>query len=189
MRHINPVATQTLLVTAEEFFRMPDDNYSYELVRGRLIQMPKPSPRHGFVATGIGVALYTFVTAHDLGVVLTNEVGFMLASDPDTVRAPDISFLRRDRIPATGLPDFFWPGAPDLAIEVRSKTDRWPDVLEKVDEYLRFGTQMVWVIDPKRLEVMVFRPGTEPITLARADELDGSDIVPGFRFPVRRLFE
>ena len=189
MRHTNPVAAQTLLVTAEEFFRMPDDNYSYELIRGRLIQMPKPSPRHGYVATSIGVALYTFVKAHDLGVVLTNEVGFMLASDPDTVRAPDISFLRRDRIPATGLPDFFWAGAPDLAIEVRSKTDRWSDILEKVDEYLRFGTQLVWVIDPKRLEAIVFRPGTQPITLTCVDELDGSDIVPGFRFPVSRLFE
>ena len=182
------MATQTDCITAEEFFRIPDEDYSYELVRGRLIQMPKPSPRHGRVVMRLGMPLYQFVEEHELGVVLI-EVGFMLATDPDTVRAPDISFLRRERLPMTGLPDFFWPGAPELAIEVRSKTDRWSDILDKVDEYLRFGTRLVWVIDQRALEVIVFRPGSEPITLSPANELDGGDVVPGFRFPVSRLFE
>ena len=182
------MAIQTHGVTADELFRMPEDDYSYELVRGRLIQMPRPSPRHGIVVMRLGMPLYQFVEEHELGVVLI-EVGFMLASDPDTVRAPDISFLRRERLPLTGLPDFFWPGAPDLAIEVRSKTDRWSDILDKVDEYLRFGTELVWVIDQKALEVIVFRPGNDSFTLRPADELVGGDVVPGFRFPVSRLFE
>ena len=136
----------------------------------------------------LGMPLYQFVEQHDLGVVLI-EVGFMLAADPDTIRAPDISFLRRERLPKTGLPDFFWPGAPDLAVEVRSKTDRWSDILEKVDEYLSLGTRLVWVIDQKALEVIVFRPGNDSITVRPADELDGGDVVPGFRFSVSRLFE
>ena len=190
MRHAYPVATQTHLVTAEEFLRMPDEaGYSHELVQGRLIKMPKPSALHGFVNWRLERALVRYVDEHELGIASAADMGFMLTKDPDTVRAPDVWFIRRERIPPGGPPDFFWPGAPDLAIEVRSKTDRWPDILEKVDEYLRFGTQMVWVIDPKRLEAIVFRPGTEPITLTRADELDGGDIVPGFRFPVGRLFE
>ena len=188
MRKKYSVATQTPFITADEFFRMPEDNHSYELVRGRLIQMPKPSPRHGIVGMRLGMPLYQFVEEQGLGVALM-DVGFMLTSDPDTVRAPDISFLRREHIPETGLPDFFWPGAPDLAVEVRSKTDRWSDIIEKVDEYLRFGTQLVWVIDPKHLEVIVYRPGSEPFTLTRANELDGGDVVPDFRFPVSRLFE
>ena len=186
MRNTHSVATQTL-VTAEEFFRMPEDNYSYELVRGRLIQMPKPTLRHGLIVNRIGIPLWQFVEDRGLGFVVM-DVGIKLTSDPDTVRAPDIWFVRRDRIPEGPL-DFLWPGAPDLAIEVRSKNDRWSDILEKVEEYLLFGTRLVWAIDPKKLEAIVFRPSTEPIALTRADELDGGDIVPGFRFPVSRLFE
>lgn len=167
---------------------MPEDNYSYELVRGRLIQMPKPSPRHGLMVMRVGMPLYRFVEERELGVVLI-EVGFSLTRDPDTVRAPDISFIRRERIPESGLPDFFWPGTADLAIEVRSKTDRWSAILEKVDEYLGYGSQMVWVIDPRQQNVVVFRPGIEPVTLTLGDELEGGDVVAGFRFPVSRLFE
>ena len=82
-----------------------------------------------------------------------------------------------------------WAGTPDLAIEVRSKNDRWSEILEKVAGYLRYGSPLVWVIDPKKQDVVVFRHNTEPATLTLADELNGGDVVPGFRFPVIRLFE
>lgn len=180
---------QEHFVTADEFMQMPDDGYRYDLVQGRLIRMSHPSPRHGLVCTELGVALHRFVKKHELGIAFANAVGFKLTSDPDTVRGPDVAFLRRERIPPSGLPDVYWPGAPDLAVEVRSKNDRWSKVMEKVDEYLRYGTQLVWVIDPKKQEVVVYRSGAKPVTLTREDDLDGGDVVPGFRFPVRRLFE
>jgi len=183
------MASQAHLITADEFLRMPDDGHLYDLVQGRLIKMSHPSARHGLVATRLGVALYQFVEEHELGVTFPNEVGFKLASDPDTVRGPDVAFIRRDRIGPNGLPDAYWLGAPDLAVEVRSKNDRWSEVMKKVGEYLRGGAQLVWVIDPKKQDVVVYRSGAKPVTLTSEEDLDGGHVVPGFRFAVRRLFE
>jgi Uma2 family endonuclease len=98
-------------------------------------------------------------------------------------------FIRQDRIATTGLPDHYWPGAPDLAVEVRSRHDRWAKIAEKVEEYLDLGTQIVWVVDPKKRTVVEWRRGAAPLTLTLGDELDGRDVVPGFRFPVSRLFD
>lgn len=180
---------QQNFVTADDLFRMPDDGYWYELVRGRLIKMSPPGALHGVVGIRLQAALYQFVEAQRLGVVLPQDTGFKLASNPDTVRAPDAAFVRRDCIPSTGIPEGYWPGAPDLAVEVRSPNDRRSELWEKADEYLQHGTRLVWVIDPSKCDVVVFRPGVPPVTLASDDELDGDDVVPGFRFRVSRLFE
>ena len=177
-------------VTADQFLRMPEEpGCSSELVQGRVIRMCKPSALHAVVSCRLDRALGRYVDEHGLGLASAADVGFFLAKDPDTVRAPDVWFIRRERIPAGGPPDFFWTGAPDLAVEVRSKNDRWSDMLEKIDQYFRAGTQLVWIIDPTTPKVVVFRPGTEPVALTRAQELDGADVVRGFRFPVSCLFE
>lgn len=179
---------QTHLVTAEELARMPDDGYQYELVEGRLIKMPLPKLRHGIVGSRLGVPLWNFVDAAGLGVVFTGDVGFKLTSNPDTVRAPDVAFLRRERIPITGLPDGYWAGAPDLAVEVLSPDDRRSELVRKAHQYLRHGARLVWLVDPKKQTLTVFRPDGESTALTINDQIDGEDVVPGFRLPLAKLF-
>ena len=117
------------------------------------------------------------------------SAGVKLAADPDTVREPDIAFLRRDQIPAAGVPDGFWPGAPDLAVEIKSPGDRRSEIRTKVDDYLARGVRMVWVVDPKWKTVTRHLPHASPVTFGMDDMLDGGDIVPGFTCPVQRLFD
>jgi Uma2 family endonuclease len=134
MQQGKPVGSSRALVTADEFARITDDRYRHELVEGRVISMSLPGSRHGVVGTRLAALLWQFVDAHDLGVVITNG-GFKLAADPDTVRGPDIAFVCGARVPEAGVPDGFWPAAPDLAIEVRSPGDRLP----------RFATRCVTI--------------------------------------------
>ena len=125
------------LVTAEELLNMPDDGYRYELVRGELRKMAPAGYRHGKSAGKINGLLFVHVTANNLGTVPTAETGFLLASDPDLVRVPDVAFVRREREEAVGIVDGFFPGPPDLAVEVISPHDRYTEVAEKVEDWLR----------------------------------------------------
>src|SRR5574341_1913574 len=107
--------------------------------------MPPTGIQHGHIAGLLTQRLTAHVRTHNLGVVCTAEAGFRLAQHPDTVRAPDVAFIARERISAEGVPTGYWPGAPDLAVEIVSPSDRFDDVIEKVAEYLAAGTQLVWV--------------------------------------------
>ena len=176
------------LVTAEELLNMPDDGYRYELVRGELRKMAPAGYRHGKSAGKINGLLFVHVTANNLGTVPTAETGFLLASDPDLVRVPDVAFVRREREEAVGIVDGFFPGPPDLAVEVISPHDRYTEVAEKVEDWLRAGTRMVIVVDPRRRVATVHLPGREPVTLTEQDTLDGGDVVPGWRMPVVEIF-
>jgi Uma2 family endonuclease len=176
------------LVTAEEFAQIPDDDHRYELIEGRVIRMSPPGSRHAVTTTRVAALLYQYVAAHRLGVVMSTG-GFRLATNPDTVREPDVAFVRRDRIPDEGVPDSFWPGAPDLAIEIRSPGDRLRDVRAKVDNYLTRGVRLVWVIDPKKATVTIYRPDSAHRTLGADDVLDAADVVPGFTCAVRSILE
>lgn len=178
----------TRLLTAEEFAKLPDDDYRYELVEGKVIRMPPVKARHGAISISLGSALYQFVKKHRLGVVLS-ESGFKLTSNPDTVRGPDVSFIRANRIPATGLPDAYWTGPPDLAVEILSPDDRRSRVLSKIEQYLRVGVRMVWVVDPRNRTVTRYCPGSDPLTLFADQELDGGDVVPGFHLRISELFD
>ena len=120
------MSTTHTLVTADELFMMPDDGFRYELVKGELRRMPPAGSEHGAIGINIALVVAQFVKAHDLGVVFGADTGFKIASNPDTVRAPDLAFVRRERIPAGGVPREFWPGAPDLAVEVISPAIRIP---------------------------------------------------------------
>jgi Uma2 family endonuclease len=122
-----------------------------------------------------------------LGAVMT-EVGFKLASNPDTVRAPDVALVRQDRIP-TPEPRGFWDGPPDLAVEVLSPDDPPDEVRDKVGEYLTRGVPVVVVVDPDTRAITVFRPATPELALVADEVLDLSDVVSGFRCSVRELFE
>lgn len=143
---------------------------------------------HGMVAMRIGSLLLAHVDNHKLGVVVGAETGFVLARNPDVVRGADAAFVAAARVPATGWPVKFWEGAPDLAVEVLSPSDTIEQVEEKVDDYLSAGTPLVWVINPRRKTVTVYRPGGKPVILAESDTLEGDAVVPGFNCLVRRIF-
>ena len=181
------MTTKTKLVTAEELIQMPDDGCRYELVRGELIKMAPPGLRHGRLALHLARHLADHVEAEDLGVAFA-ETGYYLRTAPDTVRAPDASFISRARLDEVGETDDYWPGAPDLVVEVISPNDRYTDVEAKVAEWLDAGVRMVIVVNPRRRSVRVHRSPTEVDDLVEGDSIDGGDAVPGWRMPISGLF-
>ena len=143
---------------------------------------------HGRVVLNISTPLDQDVRVHRLGAVYAAETGFKLYSDPDMVRAPDVAFVRRARIEAVGEPEGYWPGAPDLAVEVVSPQDRYTEVEEKVCDWLEAGTQMVIVANPRQRLVTVYRSLTQITVLTESETLDGGEVVPGWRLAVSDIF-
>lgn len=182
------MVAKTQLVTAEELLNMPDDGYRYELVRGELREMAPSGARHSSIGVKVTTSLNVHVMANNLGTVFGADGGFLLARNPDTVRAPDVGFVRRERMEEIGLVDGYWPGSPDLAVEVISPNDLYTEVAEKVEEWLKAGTRMVVVADPRRRVATVHRPGREPVTLVEGEVLDGDDVVPGWLMAVEDIF-
>lgn len=172
--------------TAEELERLNLPNKRTELVRGRLIVREPAGFRHGDVAARMLVKLASFVHARSLGRVLAAETGFKLFSNPDTVRAPDVGFVRQDRIPDP-VPRGFAAFAPDLAVEVLSPDDRPGEVLAKVSDWLNAGTRLVWIIDPDRRTARVHRADGSVALLQEHGSLDGEDVVPGFTCPLAEV--
>jgi Uma2 family endonuclease len=182
------IATQKTLMTADDLWQLPDDDHKYELVAGELIRMPPSGFLHGTVAMNFGRLISEHVIKYDLGVVCVAETGFKLRQNPDTVRAPDVAFVSRERIVAEGKPEKFWVEAPDLAVEVVSPNDRFDEVVEKVEEYLAAGTRLVWVALPRTRSVIVYRSGGESKILHGNDELSGEEVLPGFVCQVAKIF-
>ncbi len=189
MRKPLTMSAPTKLVTADELLQLLDDDVLYELVEGRLIRVSRPGAQHSPVSMRLGSALYQFVTQRRLGIVFAQDAGFKLASNPDTVRGPDVSFVRAELLRGSDVPRGYWPGPPDLAVEVTSPNDRRSAIAMKIEEYLRAGVRMVWLIDPNDRTLTVHRPSAAPITLAADQAVDGDDVVPGFSLPIRALFE
>ncbi len=183
-----PVEIRPRLWTAEDLLALGEAE-RYELVDGRLIPMPPTGLSHGYTEARVAWILGSYLREHPAGILVTGEVGFVLRRDPDTVRAADVAFIRAERLPPEGLPTGFFEGAPDLAVEILSPTDRYADLLYKVSQWLEAGTRQVWVVDPARRTVTIFQPDGTLRLLHESDELDGGDVLPGFRYPVRALFE
>jgi len=181
-------ALRTAKLTAKEVFELPQNDQKTELVKGELKKMPPTGGKHGIIASRLDRYIGTFVEEHSLGHVCAAETGFVLSEASDTVRAPDVSFISQDRIPADGIPEEYWELAPDLAVEVLSPSDRASKVLEKVAEYLESGTKMVWVVDSRTKTVTVYRSFDNIQILTEEDEIDGGDVVPGFRCPLSKIF-
>jgi len=136
----------------------------------------------------LAIPLGQYVADHRLGEVYAAETGFKLKTNPDTVRAPDVSFIRQERVDEIGETESFWPGAPDLAVEVNSPGDTVGEVEGKVQEWLSAGARSVWVVSPKLRTVTAYRSLTDIVMLTEKDALDGGEVVPGFQFPVAKLF-
>jgi Uma2 family endonuclease len=167
-------------MTAQELFEYSNEPYRQELVDGILYEMEPPGYERGRVAMIIGALLYAHVNEQGLGTTLAAETGFLLASDPDTVRAPDAAFVTRERTEAVGPTDRYWPGAPDLAIEVVSPNDSRSMVEGKALQWLDAGTRAVVVVDPPLRTATVYRSRHDIRILAGDEPLDLHDVVPGF---------
>jgi Uma2 family endonuclease len=158
-----------------------------ELLRGELVMMTPAGFEHGAIAGNLFLPLGNFVKERRLGIVMGTETGFQIAQDPDTVRAPDVGFVCADRVRGV-LPRGFFPGAPDLAVEVVSPSDRRAAVLAKVQDWLAAGCRAVWLVDPAERTVSIHDNRGQVRTLSVSDELTGGDVVPGFRLPVAEIF-
>ncbi len=175
--------TVTSLMTAEELLQRPNDGSRYELVRGELRKMSPTGFEHGDVELEIGSSLRVYVKKHRLGKVVGGDVGFRIGHNPDTVLAPDVAFVRSERVVKTRR---FFEGPPDLAIEVVSPGDSYTEVEEKASDWLRGGTRAVIVVDPARCSVRIHR-GSETIDVTETIAVD--DVVPGWRLPLSEIFE
>jgi Uma2 family endonuclease len=170
--------------TEADLLQMPRDGRKYELVDGEIRVSPAGS-RHGRICVILASRLHNFVEESNLGYVFDSSTGFRLPKG--NVRSPDVGFVARGRFEGEVVPETFSPVPPDLAVEVLSPEDRSRFVLDKVGEYLDAGVRLIWVIDPRRRNATVYRSLTDVRTLTEADELDGEDVLPGFRCRLREI--
>jgi len=177
----------TKLVTAEELLRM---EYSgrCELIHGELIMMSPAGAEHGVVALRIGRFLGNFVDEAGLGAVFGAETGFKIDKNPDTVRAPDASFVRKGRL-GKRITRKFFDGPPDLAVEVASPDDSRREVNDKANMWLARGAATVWIADPKAMTIAILRVGQKPQVLGRGKTIKNEPLLPGFELSVDSVFK
>jgi Uma2 family endonuclease len=183
------MATGSRLMTAEALIQLPRGQWRYELVRGELRRMSPSGHMHGMVAARVLARLAPFVEQNHMGETYTADAGFLLRRAPDTVRAPDVAFVTAARLATMNLsPTGFFPGAPDLAIEVVSPSDTDREVEEKTAEWLAAGTQVVVIVEPTRRTASVYRPGADVQSFGESDRLTISDLLPGWSLRVQEIF-
>lgn len=179
------MSTTTHLMTAEELLLLDDEPNRHELIKGELLTMSPSNYEHGAVTMNLSLLLAGHVKANNLGIILAADTGFKLERNPDTVLAPDISFIARDRV-ATRVASFH-AGPPDLAVEVLSPSDRRTRVQQKTSLWLELGAKSVWNVNPKQRTVEVVHANGERKLFDETDELI-DDTVPGFRVKVSEIF-
>ncbi|OJW15660.1 MAG: hypothetical protein BGO49_15565 [Planctomycetales bacterium 71-10] len=182
------VEHETSLLTAEEFAMRPDSGMVEELVRGRVVMSPMPGARHGKVCATFARLLGNFVADRDLGHVMGNDSGVVVARGPDTIRGADVSFYSYARLPKGDPPAGYAPSPPELVCEVLSPSDRWTETLQKASEYLKAGVLAVLIVDPKDRTAHVFEADRPPVALGPDDVLRLERILPGFEVVVGKLF-
>ena len=181
-----PVQT---IATAAELTRLPDDDFRYELNEGELIRMPPPGEEHGWIQNRLYGRLFNHVADRQLGTTYV-ETGFLLGSDPDVVRAPDIAFIRQERLPVAVDPTSgYILGAPDLAVEIQSPSQSPADLQKKAAQYLAAGAQAVWVWYPRKRQAVVHRRSRKPVTLSVGNHLEAPDLLPGLRILLADIFK
>ncbi len=180
-------AEQPQLITAEQFASLDAPRWS-ELVRGQVVEMPPPCAPHGKVPFRLAARLGRYLDDHPIGEGFT-ETGFMVARSPDVVRAPDVAFVRQERLdrmePVTG----YFDGAPDLAIEIVSPHDKVVDLDAKVTEYFAAGAGAVWIVNPTTRRVIAHTSEKLARIYSADDALDGGEVLPGFVLRLADLFD
>jgi len=174
------------LLTAEEFWCLPGSEHQ-ELVRGEVREVMPPGGRHGEIV-GALITLIRIWAKQGPGGSVGPESGFLLARNPDVLRAPDVFYVRADRIPASGVPEAFWTIAPDLAVEVISPGEAGDEIIDKVSDFLAAGTPLVWTVYPRREEVVVHTPDGLARTYKGDDVIEYPDVLSGFSCKVSELF-
>ena len=174
------------LMTAEQFWENAPDGRC-ELVRGEVVVMSPSSSEHGWIVMNVSIPIGSFVKEHDLGYVFGAETGFVIHRDPDSVRAPDVAFVRKGRVQG-GLSPQFFPGPPDLAVEVLSPRDSASEVQEKTEDWLRAGCHEVWLVDPRRKSATRCTLKDDALVWQSVQEL-ASDLLPGLSLEVKTLFQ
>jgi Uma2 family endonuclease len=183
------MATQARLMTAADLSRLPEDGFRYELIEGELRRMTPAGYRHGLVAMRFAWRLASHVEANDLGTVCAAETGFLLSSNPDTVRAPDIAFVARSLHQDEETVSGYRPGAPDLVVEVLSPADTYSEVESKVMAWLDAGTRIALVLDPERRQMTAYRSRSDIRILTAQEIFEAKDVVPGWSLRVADLFD
>jgi Uma2 family endonuclease len=181
-------ASPPKLLTAEEYHRLPRPDTPTELVRGEVVELPWHGFRHGIVCVRIGKVLDSFCEAHNLGQVV--GTGVITERGPDTVRGAYVAYYSYSRLPKDQEPEGYPDVAPDLVFEVLSPSNRWPQVLTKVEEYLKAGVSVAVVVDPKANKLQIYRgeDADEPVAVLNArDTFELPDILPGFSMTVGKL--
>lgn len=178
----------TKLMTAEDLWHMQEDECRYELVEGELIRMAPTGGEHGEIMSEFARHISNHVAETKAGRTYVGDTGFILARNPDVVRAPDVAFVRTDRLPPKEERRAFLALAPDLAVEIVSPSDSSSDVNDKVMHYLDAGVQLVWLVHPSSKSVSVYTPDRTARILSEDDALDGGDILPGFQLRVADIF-
>ena len=185
----NAVTAGDKLVTLEEFEAIPRDGHLRELVRGKIIEMNVPKPKHGFICLEIGALIRDFVKPRKLGRVFSNDSGVVTEREPDSLRGPDVGYYSYASVPAGDVPEGYFDIVPELAFEVISPDDVWSRVLEKVAELLDAGVKVVCVVDPRDKTVQVYRSNRPVEHLTGNDELSFPDVLPGFSCKVWQCFD
>jgi Uma2 family endonuclease len=180
--------TQIRTYTADELQRMPT-NMRCELIEGEIFEMTPAGRPHGRIASRFLGRLEPYVREHELGEAYTAEFGFRIETTPDTVLVPDVAFVSAAREEAAGDDEGFFPGPPDLALEIISPSDRYSEVAAKVQKYLTAGARMVVVVDPPKRTMIVHQSHADIVILKDTDVFDGGDVVPGWRLQVSDLFK
>ncbi len=181
--------TAPALLTAEQFAERPDPGYPEELVKGRILAMPVPKPRHGEICSRTNRIFGNHAEAEDIGRVLCNDAGVITERGPDTVRGADVSFYSFASVPKGPLPEGYLDTPPELVVEVLSPSDSWPKALAKVAEYLNAGTIVVVVLDDNRRLAHVYRADGTTRVLTADEELTIPDLLGDFHVRVGRFFE
>jgi Uma2 family endonuclease len=181
------MTTTKPLITAEYLLRAHDLGRC-ELVRGELITMSPAGAEHGSIISNIQLCLALYVSREGVGRVFGAETGFQIAHEPDSVRAPDVAFVTRDRLPSQP-PQGFFPGPPDLAVEVVSPSDRDSEVSAKIQSWLDAGCRVVWMVDPRRKTVHVYQGDSETQVFGLSGTLVGGPLLPGFSLAVADIFK
>ena len=183
------MSTSTALMTAEELLELPRGQHRYELINGELKTMSPASHDHGRIAMRIGASLAAFIWKNELGEAYAAETGFLLTTNPDTVLAPDAAFISRHRARKGRDKRGYWHGPPDIAVEVVSPSEPGPKMKEKVEQWIRYGTQQVWIVNPKNETVTIYRSPGEFTTFGRAETVAADDLLPGFKVAVADIFK
>ncbi len=183
------MATRSKLLSAEEFFWLPDDGTCQELVRGEVRTSPPPGQGHGEIAYRITLVFGSFIERHELGRGYGAETGFWIESNPDTIRAPDFAFVSTERLPpGPSSPRWAEGLVPDLVVEVASPSNSSRDIQTKMEQWLQAGVRLGLVAYPDRRSIALHRPSLPVQMLGPADVLSGGDVLSGFSCPVRDLF-